>query len=249
IIFLYVFSCENQCEYGFYGKDCKGKCGCGDGETCESIGGSCSKSDVTSAKTTSTTTPKSVDPPRPPQFDVHVLTTDRITTIPPNVTETIVLRSITVASPGNVSSDDDDDDRPELASIPNGLAITICSGIAAIAIPISAMYVIFVLMRRRTNDTSTDSESKPKSVYHSPLPDPPAYQNQFETEILSSLSAKGCMDLLYDHPPSTGSYRAAAIPEPESSEPLYDEIPCWNNPIVPEETHYANTDNEGNTRL
>lgn len=49
---------------------------------------------------------------------------------------------------------------------------------------------------------------------------------------------------LYDHPPSTGSYRAASIPEPPDTEvhsiksestsilePVYDEIPCCKRPV------------------
>lgn len=47
---------------------------------------------------------------------------------------------------------------------------------------------------------------------------------------------------LYDHPPSTGSYRAASIPEPPDadwsslrsapvSEPVYDEIPCYRKSL------------------
>ncbi|GLV45364.1 Nimrod A [Carabus blaptoides fortunei] len=81
-----------------------------------------------------------------------------------------------------------------------------------------------------------------RSSYNAPLPDPPIFQNPVFTLTSDNNSALiisdigvhytnggGANELLYDYPPSTGSYRAACIPEPET-EPLYDEIPVWKQP-------------------
>ncbi|XP_063906073.1 uncharacterized protein LOC135124787 [Zophobas morio] len=94
------------------------------------------------------------------------------------------------------------------------------------------------------------------SIFHTPLPDPPIFENpifvnpvetnpsgegRFETHVVCSMNFPGhpnSKDFLYDHPPSTGSYRAASIPEPDldlshsvHSEPVYDEIPSGIAPI------------------
>ncbi|KAK9881006.1 hypothetical protein WA026_014349 [Henosepilachna vigintioctopunctata] len=94
------------------------------------------------------------------------------------------------------------------------------------------------------------------SIFHTPLPDPPTFENPvfasptdnsldhrtFQTHLVCSLKFPGHHPLeekeyTYDHPPSTGSYRAASIPEPPDSneaitaEPLYDEIPSNNKEI------------------
>lgn len=65
--------------------------------------------------------------------------------------------------------------------------------------------------------------------------------------------------MFYDHPPSSGSYKAASIPEPpedninnEVKDHLYDEIPCWKLPlqvcdvpsILSNESFYVNTETE-----
>ncbi|KAL3276697.1 hypothetical protein HHI36_012067 [Cryptolaemus montrouzieri] len=88
------------------------------------------------------------------------------------------------------------------------------------------------------------------SIFHTPLPDPPTFENpvftrptensvdprSFQTHVVCSLNLP-ChhgpteKEYTYDHPPSTGSYRAASIPEPPdinemvTTEPVYDEIP------------------------
>lgn len=100
-----------------------------------------------------------------------------------------------------------------------------------------------------------------RSIFHTPLPDPPIINNPvFTTPIESSttfathvicnvnisnapLPNKETAEQFYDHPPSTGSYRAVSHPEPpekdrvytltnniSTGEPVYDEIPCWKPP-------------------
>ncbi|KAK5649880.1 hypothetical protein RI129_000909 [Pyrocoelia pectoralis] len=97
-----------------------------------------------------------------------------------------------------------------------------------------------------------------RSVFHASLPEPPVWKNPgfttplenrpktstLETRVICSMHLQNetnnrkdgrVVDELYDHPPSTGSYRAASIPEPpdnslqmvssQSKEHLYDEIP------------------------
>lgn len=57
---------------------------------------------------------------------------------------------------------------------------------------------------------------------------------RFETHLVCSMNFPN-KEFLYDHPPSTGSYRAAPLPEPPPNlgiiEPVYDEIPSGLAPI------------------
>ncbi|KAF5275949.1 hypothetical protein FQA39_LY00745 [Lamprigera yunnana] len=104
-----------------------------------------------------------------------------------------------------------------------------------------------------------------RSVFHAPLPEPPVFENStfttplentcvnrgtgtMETKVVCSMQHlhhrinNSITEEFYDHPPSTGSYRAAPIPLPpeqdlqlvnsESKEHLYDEIPCWKHPLA-----------------
>ncbi|KAF2899272.1 hypothetical protein ILUMI_06899, partial [Ignelater luminosus] len=126
-----------------------------------------------------------------------------------------------------------------------------------------------------------------RSVFHAPLPEPPVFENPvfttpleyennsnefggtLEARVICSMHLPNhptsfrhdsrAVDAFYDHPPSTGSYRAASIPEPppeqtleitstEVKEHLYDEIPCWKQPLPINSTtnetlssYYANT--------
>ncbi|GJQ72780.1 hypothetical protein Trydic_g1430 [Trypoxylus dichotomus] len=116
-----------------------------------------------------------------------------------------------------------------------------------------------------------------RSIFHTPLPDPPIFENPafvtqfescqtkqpgtFETHIICNMNipknndnqakAVETTEFFYDHPPSTGSYRATTTLEPPNQEsnkhsfdPIYDEIPC-NQRIVPLPTpppSYASTE-------
>ncbi|CAH1991075.1 unnamed protein product [Acanthoscelides obtectus] len=98
------------------------------------------------------------------------------------------------------------------------------------------------------------------SIFHTPLPDPPIIENP--TYLLTTIDCKRCntetlllkahqsypihrmsqmgevREYMYDHPPSTGSYRAASTVDAgdvscsyigtEITEPVYDEIPLRN---------------------
>ncbi|XP_031328078.1 uncharacterized protein LOC116159264 [Photinus pyralis] len=123
-----------------------------------------------------------------------------------------------------------------------------------------------------------------RSVFHTPLPEPPALEipifsaplesrttaTSLQAHVVCSMHLQNetnnrkdarFIDEFYDHPPSTGSYRAASIPEPPylqtvtsaSKEHLYDEIPCWkhaseNNALILDKlSHYANTPSHTNS--
>ncbi|KAF5281796.1 hypothetical protein FQR65_LT14523, partial [Abscondita terminalis] len=105
-----------------------------------------------------------------------------------------------------------------------------------------------------------------RSVFHAPLPEPPTFTSPLESKCsnggtletkvvcnmhhLNHRADSKIIDEFYDHPPSTGSYRAASIPEPPkdslhitesiSKEHLYDEIPCWKQPLPVNDSYYAN---------
>jgi hypothetical protein len=139
-------------------------------------------------------------------------------------------------------------------------ATAISVGIIILAVVIVAAHHF---KRSKTTNKSKGGGSKgvstvavyTHSIFHTPLPEPPTFENpvfvsptdqnstsegqRFETHVVCSmnfpsLSGKDPREYLYDHPPSTGSYRAASIPEPPDidsiksvtqCEPLYDEIP------------------------
>lgn len=118
-----------------------------------------------------------------------------------------------------------------------------------------------------------------RSIFHTPLPDPPIINNPifttpiessstFETHVICSVNISNAhppskenadkAEMFYDHPPSTGSYRAVSLPEPPekdrihpltngitTGEPVYDEIPCWKSPEVECNQIYQNQDLPG----
>lgn len=97
-------------------------------------------------------------------------------------------------------------------------------------------------MRKKTTSIKIDNQNYggshsvsvyTHSIFHTPLPDPPTFDNPvfkapsevtadhrtIQTHVICSLNfpenkANDEKEYTYDHPPSTGSYRAASIPEP-----------------------------------
>ncbi|KAK9746355.1 hypothetical protein QE152_g6122 [Popillia japonica] len=104
-----------------------------------------------------------------------------------------------------------------------------------------------------------------RSIFHTPLPEPPIFENPaftaqiegaqakqsgtLETHVICNMNLPNikaqnqtklaeAVELFYDHPPPTGSYRPVLAPElptsdckKKSIDPIYDEIPC-NQRIV-----------------
>ncbi|XP_074039051.1 nimrod A isoform X2 [Leptinotarsa decemlineata] len=126
-------------------------------------------------------------------------------------------------------------------------------GSIAVILIVALMTINFMRRRMRNNKGTAAVSFIATSIFHQPLPDTPTTENPlyltpiryhtevietppFETRILYNLKMPNrpmsdCREYMYDHPPSTGSYRAASVIEPSevarstfSEEPIYDEI-------------------------
>lgn len=157
----------------------------------------------------------------------------------------------------------------------NGAFLTVCIAFASTLLLLMVICVYSIVRRnyinqKQENETMMSGQGVKngdhsvsvftKSIFHSPLPEPPVFGNPvftppiersspsdktFEAHVVCSINfpnktntknTRDVAELFYDHPPSTGSYRAASSlgpPEMElKSEPLYDEIPCWKLPMT-----------------
>ncbi|EEZ97747.2 uncharacterized protein NimA [Tribolium castaneum] len=242
--------CQSLCPLGFWGPNCHEQCMCNPDESCDPITGQCDQLSTTSTPTTVLINTIQLKNNGKFETDQNGLlsTTILTTSIVDNIMSDSNRRFLLTTNRPKLSNDDMVDEERDNFVNSASAATAISLGVILVAA------VIVVVNHFRTKGGKKEVSTVAvytHSIFHTPLPEPPTFENpifaapeaapegqRFEAHVVCSMnfpthSSKGDpREYLYDHPPSTGSYRAASIPEPPENEPpspifepVYDEIP------------------------
>nr|XP_022919734.1 uncharacterized protein LOC111428453 isoform X2 [Onthophagus taurus] len=199
----------------------------------------------------------------PKMYGFDILSTKKfITTTEAAKTTTITTTTTTIKEINNIKETMNNNFSNENLIIDSRLFITVLCAVLFSVLVILFAVTFCVLHRLKERKRECELKIKEKSaqnipsvsvtarsIFHTPLPEPPTFQNPvFSLPLDSNLqpnaievvcnmnfpksTSSTLQEFFYDHPPSTGSYRAASIPEPPtplleklSFDPIYDEIP------------------------